>query len=213
MSFFKKEKRYHDSLARQRQSVFGIEKPELAELVLSGLDCDRLPNFRGDFGHFYRNPIITNGIHGTLIYFSKLVVEETKQGIMFHRLGEINNMLTGIGKIDIYEVLDESGKCWDILFVDMYHPRRSNLAPNGYYLKEYNHEYGDINNSLGSYEYCQKFPEGLPSTLMSDHNNRHEVVTAALKNMKINKISFEAPENHRKKVEAINLMLSSQISD
>jgi hypothetical protein len=37
---------------------------------------------------------------------------------MFHRLGSL-------GGIDAYEVVSLDGEVWDILFLDLYHPRKS----------------------------------------------------------------------------------------
>ena len=209
MKLFKKEKKYHEDIEDQKSSLVGKESNELAELALDGLDCDSLPNARGDFGNFFRNPIVTNGIIGTLIYFGKLVVEDTKQGIIFHRLGSINNIMTEIGEIDIYEIVDESGQWWDILFVDMYHPRRTNKVPLGYYLKEYDKENGDENKALGSYKNCNKFPIGMPSVLISDNNQKHQQVEETIKSWIKNKIDINPPPEHQNKIKTIMEMLNN----
>jgi len=211
--FVKKDKKYNDNINIQRKALFEVEDPELAELALAGLDCDQLPNARGDFGNFFRNPIITNGIQGTLIYLSKLIVARTKTGIIFHRLGSIKNSLTNVGSIDIYEIMDETGTHWDILFVDMFHPRRTNLTPNGYYLKDYDHDLGDSNKSFGTVRTCDNFPYRIVSSLIASGNSRYAIVEEILKNLDDSGVILTPPEDHRKKVEAIKQILEQQAKD
>jgi hypothetical protein len=210
MGLFGKEKRYHDSIGTQRKTLFEIEEPQLAELALIGLDCDQLPNARGDFGHFFRNPIPTNGTYGTLIYLSKLVVEQYQTGLIFHKLGSIKNSLTNIGTIDIYEVMDESAKHWDILFIDMFHPRRSNLTPSGYYFKEYNKDFGDMNRSLGTVRTCSQFPQIINTSLIAAGNSRYAMVEQTLKDLEFQGVSLTPPEQHSKKIESIKRILEQQ---
>lgn len=211
MSLFgKKEKKYHDSVEIQRKSVFELESAELCNLALDGLDCDQLPNSRGEFGKFHRNPILTNGINGTLIYLSKLMVDSTKANLFFHKLGSIPNVITQVGSIDIYETLDENGNIWDILFIDMYHPRRSNIAPKGYSFIEKTDPYEtDRNNAFGSYHYCAKFPNGLPTLLISDNNPRYAVVEKMLEQLIRDRKSLIRPEEHQNKVDSILAMLKT----
>lgn len=208
--FVKKVKKYHDAVYIQRKTVLETENQELANLALAGLDCDWIPNARGSFGRFFRNPIVTNGINGTLAYLGKLVVEKYKTGLIFHKIGSIPNSLTGVGKIDIYEVMDESANHWDILFVDMYHPRRSNLAPEGYYLKEYNRETGDTNQSLGTVEVCSSFPNRIASSLMSSANIHYSIVKDIINELTEGGKPIIAPEEHKKKVNAIKEILAQQ---
>ncbi|MEZ5639939.1 MAG: hypothetical protein R3E92_22670, partial [Burkholderiaceae bacterium] len=47
------------------------------------------------------------------------------QRILFHRLG-------AIGTVDVFEAVSFNGAEWFILFVDLYHPRRSRLTPDGF---------------------------------------------------------------------------------
>jgi hypothetical protein len=210
--FVKKEKKYHDDVSIQRKAVFGKEDPNIAELALAGVDADQLPNARGSFGKFFRNPILTNGVNGTLIYLGKLVYEKKKTALIFHKLGSIPNSLTGVGNIDIFEAMDESGTHWDVLFVDMYHPRRSNIAPEGYYLKEYDYVHGDGDNckSLGTVENCKKFPLRIGSSLISAGNTRYADVEHTIRNLKENGVSLEPPEEHKNKVESIKQILAQQ---
>jgi hypothetical protein len=210
MGLFGKERKYHDHVKIQRKSVLEIETKELAELALAGLECDQLPNSRGDFGHFFRNPIITNGTYGTLIYLGKLVVEQYQTALIFHKLGSIKNSLTNIGTIDIYEVMDESAKHWDILFIDMFHPRRSNITPNGYYFREYDKDMGDMNNAFGVVNTCDKFPNKIITSLIASGNSRYAMVEQTLKDLEDKGISINPPEEHRKKVETIKQILEQQ---
>jgi len=48
-----------------------------------------------------------------------------RERTLFHRLGAID-------KVDVFEAVSFNGSEWFILFVDLYHPRRSRLAPDGF---------------------------------------------------------------------------------
>ena len=39
------------------------------------------------------------------------------------------------GHVDVYEVVSFDGSCWDILYFDMYHPRKSCRLPAGFQLE------------------------------------------------------------------------------
>lgn len=49
--------------------------------------------------------------------------------VIGHRLGSIGNY-------DAFETVTLDGERWDILYFDMYHPRKSRRAPSGYALRE-----------------------------------------------------------------------------
>ncbi|MCY4364582.1 MAG: hypothetical protein OXE42_20765, partial [Gammaproteobacteria bacterium] len=70
------------------------------------------------------NPIPVNGSIGQLAYLSKLETERGER-ILFHRIGAVDT-------IDVFEAVTFSGSEWFILFVDLYHPRRSRLTPDGF---------------------------------------------------------------------------------
>jgi hypothetical protein len=100
----------------ERAQIGGLPEPLRAKLS-SGVACDEVEGAIGDFGRAVRNPIPVNGPLGELIYLSNLRTMKS-QKIMFHRLGSL-------GGIDAYEVVSLDGEVWDILFLDLYHPRKS----------------------------------------------------------------------------------------
>ncbi len=114
-----------------------------AELQRKGLSVDILPNTAGEFGSA-TNPIPVNGVLGEMTYLSRL---ETLDGqrIFFHRYCSISS-------IDIYEVVTFGSNEWRILCFDMYHPRRSKLAPAGFRVSN------EVRQFSGFNHYCQQFP-------------------------------------------------------
>lgn len=175
-----KEGQVHDTQDQQKKFLIETEDEELVKIALKGENTDQLKNARGKFGHFHRNPILTNGLHGTMIYLGKLSAGKNKKKILFHCLGKFPNSITNKGDIYIYEVVDERFEVWDILFVDMYHPRRSNIAPEGYVFEPYNHNTGDKDSSLGTHQMCSNFPFNLVSVMTEDKNPRYVVVEKIL---------------------------------
>ena len=117
--------------------------PSFAESVKGAPALDRIPGGSGDFGLRVTNPIPVNGPVGECAYLSRL---ETLSGerLLFHRLGADNG-------IDVFEAVTFSGLSWHILFLDMYHPRRSRLAPKGFRL-------GDAKPFTGFTTHCPNFP-------------------------------------------------------
>ncbi len=99
----------------------------LQEAIKNGDNIDIYPGQEpSKLGLSLNNPIPVNGPIGELIYLSSLSRNNKK--ILFHRLGSI-------GKVDVFEVVSIDGEIWDILYLDMYHPRKSRMAPRNYGLK------------------------------------------------------------------------------
>lgn len=96
----------------------------MREAVKSGLSVDELPSAEGEFGRSLSNPIPTNGPVGELIYLSTLSTH-TGHPVLAHRLGSINT-------VDVYETVSFDGRFWDLLFLSLYHPRKSRRVPEGY---------------------------------------------------------------------------------
>lgn len=140
-----------------------VSKAPFGILCASGLNCDHLPQGRGPFGTNFNNPIPVNGKLGTFKYLNKLYVEEGS--LFYHRLGSLGSDVTDY-PIDAYEIVTWNGKWWDILFFDIYHPRRSNLAPEHYFLRKYKQNpLGDIAYGFGADIFCPHFPFDLPSAV------------------------------------------------
>lgn len=96
----------------------------LRQLMQQGGAVDENPGASGEFGRSLNNPIPVNGPSGELIYLSRLLTDYGEK-VYFHRLGSKNS-------VDVYELVSQSGDFWDILYVDMYHSRKTTKAPAGY---------------------------------------------------------------------------------
>ena len=165
-SFFKKN--YHEPV---KQQIAEVQKQPIGSLAIAGEDCDELQNAQGPFGHSYNNPIPVNGLLGAYKYLGKLISPEGNI-IYFHRIGSLDSDVTK-NLIDVYEIMDMTGSYWDVIFIDMYHPRRSNKAPEGYKLKEYNASYGDLPFAYGVDIFCPNFPFDLADAIQN--RNKLEV--------------------------------------
>lgn len=135
--------------------------PEMSRLIASGPDVDRVADGTGEFGRDRRNPIPVNGVLGELIYISQLVTP-TGSRFLGHRLGSISN-------IDVYEIVSLDRLQWDVLYFDLYHPRKSRVAPTGLRLNPYmwilatNYRLDDFPRGMRSaVSHCTRECVGLP---------------------------------------------------
>lgn len=106
---------------------------QVKALVVGGINCDKIPGAHGDFGRVPTNPIPVNGPMGQVLYLSRLRTSDTKKPIMFHRAGSTT---VGEGSVDMYEVLSTDNRVREYLYLSLYHPRKSTLAPSGYILQK-----------------------------------------------------------------------------
>jgi len=118
--------------------------PELREALKRAPYYNKDPNGTGPFGLCKTNPIPVNGPIGELAYLSRLLTIGGER-LLFHRLGSID-------EIDVYEAVTFSGGQWFIFFLDMYHPRKSTLAPKGFKLSRAGCQFSGFN------KYCNDFP-------------------------------------------------------
>jgi len=144
--------------------------PELREYYLHGANCDSLPNAYGEFGRCVTNPIPVNGLIGTFKYLAKLHLPlPNGYGLYFHRVCSAS---TPSGSqfsnfVDVYETVSIDASHWDVVFLHMYHPRRSNLCPSGYVLAPYNKKIGDLLYCYGTNNQLPDFPYDLPAALQT----------------------------------------------
>ena len=130
MNQTRSEKMYDDALqlfnsaAMQNQTL----PSSLKEKIEAGEDCDVVRGASGRFGHDITNPIPVNGPFGEFTYLSRLRLRSTGSMVFFHKIRTI-------GKIDLFELVNVSGKFVDYLYVDMYHPRATRLYPDKYTLE------------------------------------------------------------------------------
>jgi hypothetical protein len=138
-------------------------KEDFVDNILKGMDCDKLPDGIGEFGRSQTNPIPVNGSGGQLMYLHRLRCR-CGCGLFFHRLGSVRVSKTG-AVVDIYETVCIRGKHWDILYLDLYHPRRSSIVPNGYKPSRFDKVMCMTPITFGTDTFITKFPEDLPRVL------------------------------------------------
>jgi hypothetical protein len=121
------------ALARSRPSPVRVRNEPYPESLRSrmskGSDTDQNPDGFGYFGTSQSNPVPVNGPIGEILYLSSLRVKGKR--LLFHRLKSVK-------EIDVFESVCIDGSHWGILYLDMYHPRKSRRAPEGYAIAEDN---------------------------------------------------------------------------
>lgn len=161
---------------------------ELRSRILNGLNLDKLPDATGSFGTTITNPIPVNGPIGQLLYLSSLRFGE--QRLLFHRLRSIDT-------IDVYECVSQNGRHWNVLFMDMYHPRKSRAVPDGYTI---------VQNTLlsGIAQPTPAFPSQLYEAIVSYSKNRFGMSLAAPElRSALEQGSFLPPIHHAKRISRI----------
>lgn len=149
-SFFKKK--FKDESFEDQRSDLEKFPVELSGKALAGLDCDSLPNASGEFGRCITNPIPVNGPIGEIKYLNRLMTRDG--GLIVHRLGSCN-------ELDVYEVVSMGGEIWDILYFDMYHPRRSTITPSNYSFNKFHEIFTRLAIGYSINSFDQDFPFGL----------------------------------------------------
>ena len=155
-------KAIHEPIDLQRQDLLHYPAHFPAE-ILAGDDCDQVSGGHGDLGSL-TNPIPVNGAFGEIKYLVKLR-GKTEYALFFHRAGITSSPATS-NRVDIYEVVCLDGTQWNTLHFDMYHPRRSSIAPNDYSLTPYENKLGmDIPIGFGVNSSVENFPFGIPGAI------------------------------------------------
>jgi hypothetical protein len=168
------------------------------KMILEGLDCDELPNSTGQFACI-KNPIPVNGYMGEIIYLKRLRCE-CGAGIIFHRIGSTKLGLVNNNDdkaLDIYETVCLEGKHWDILFFDMYHPRRSLKTPEGYTNALWDNLMSPTPIAFGTNATLTQFPADMPHHLEERFGPKLGSVMARQCSTVIGDGSrFKAPDDH-----------------
>lgn len=171
--------------------------PAMRSMLKSAPAYDKDPNGTGAFGFTETNPIPVNGPIGQLAYLSKL---ETQSGqrILFHRLG-------AIGKVDVFEAVSFNGAEWFILFVDLYHSRRSRLTPDGFRFTK------DVAQFSGFHKFCDNFPYDFIEKKASERESGLSIAYIAINKVseQIQNRGFSRPLAHKAKVDLVKSRLSS----
>lgn len=171
--------------------------PVMKEMIESAPAYDKDPHGAGPFGFTESNPIPVNGPIGQLAYMSKL---ETQSGqrILFHRLGAMDT-------VDVFEAVSFNGREWFILFVDLYHPRRSRLVPDGF---RFTKELGQFS---GFTNFCEDFPYDFVEKKGSMRDSGLSMAYIAISKVsdQIKNRVFTRPLAHKAKLELVKSRLSS----
>ena len=164
------------------------EYPEpLKTLMTTGSDGDKTVGGHGPFGTSVTNPIPVNGPIGQILYLSGLRLNDER--ILFHRLGSID-------KIDVFECVDIKCTDWKLLYLDMYHPRKSKIAPEGYSIA------GDNVLLSGVTYLVSDFPRRLYSGVVEYSEKRFGISIAdPTVRMSLERSNFERPPHHLKMIE------------
>ena len=160
--------------------------PEMKAMLESAPAYDKDPN-----------PIPVNGPIGQLAYLSRL---ETQSGqrILFHRLG-------AIGTVDVFEAVSFNGAEWFILFVDLYHPRRSRLTPDGFRFTK------EVAQFSGFHKFCESFPYDFVEKKASERESGLSMAYIAISKVsdQIQNRVFNRPLAHKAKLDLVKNRLSS----
>lgn len=171
--------------------------PMMREMIESAPAYDKAPYGTGPFGYTETNPIPVNGPIGQLAYLSRL---ETQSGqrILFHRLGAVDT-------VDVFEAVTFNGKEWFILFVDLYHPHRSRLTPDGFRFAK------EVAQFSGFTNYCDNFPYDFVEKKASMRESGLSMAYIAISKVseQIQNQVFNRPLAHKTKLELVKSRLSS----
>lgn len=125
-----------------------------------------------------------------MIYLSGLMTKDTKQKLLFHRIGSVES-------IDVYETLSIDGRNWDILFLSMYHPRKSRKAPSRYQIVNIQ------NNPLiyGTNKRVNQFPYGLQNAV-SETTKENFGISLPPPEVRLaeENVNFERPSVHAQRI-------------
>ncbi len=196
------KKKIHEPVEQQMND---LRRDPMGPIALSGEACDEVSGAAGPFGHSFNNPIPVNTQIGAYKYFAKL---RTHLGtpVLFHRLGSMASNVTTYS-VDAYELVDSSGSLWDVIFMEQYHPRRSNKAPDGYTLEPYNPKVGDHPFSLGVTVFCPNFPYDLADAVVA-HNGFDDVAKIVRGTVVVSQ--HLRPPHQQMKVDAISSRLEGR---
>ena len=164
--------------------------PEAEKKDLASTGCDTVQGGKGEYGRDLNNPIPVNGPEGELKYLGMLTPM-----VFFHRLGSVFSAYYN-RHLDVYELVSIRSRCWDILYFDMFHPRRSTLAPKSFKLADYHKLFCSVPFVRGTNRYDVTFPHAIPDILK-------ERIGGSLGEKIANKVlpdilgkNFKRPANH-----------------
>lgn len=172
--------------------------PAMKAMIESRPAYDQDPNGTGPFGFTETNPIPVNGSIGQLAYLSKLETERGER-ILFHRIGAVDT-------IDVFEAVTFSGSEWFILFVDLYHPRRSRLTPDGFRFMD------EVGQFSGFHKFCADFPYDFVEMKQSESESGLSMAYIAISKVMepIQNRAYQRPLAHKAKLDIVKNSLTSR---
>ncbi len=202
--FFKKKSKDFVDETREEQAK-DIEKlypVELKEKMLAGEECDQISSATGEFGHSATNPIPVNGHWGEIKYIQRLRCA-CGAILLFHRLRSVEVSLIN-EPVDIFETVCIDGKHWDLLYLHLYHPRRSTFMPKGYTFSRFDPLYSKACFALGTNKIMEDFPFGMSTELAENLGGTMGDRFVKLYEKYVNDRSkFKRSQDHLKKLEII----------
>lgn len=194
MSFFK------NLFGRPKNKFVDNSNNPLAYKFDQGESCDVISDSYGEFGREATNPIPVNGPKGEILYLNNLRTLENEP-LIFHRISY--QEVAGLDEaVDIFEVTNVKGTKWDILFLHMYHPRNSNVAPKQLMLSKDNSIFSNLPVGLGITSWSPNFPFGLIKSIDSFYG-KIAPVSKTLEKLIVGK-SFIRPISHLSKLLNLN---------
>jgi hypothetical protein len=186
------KKQIHEPLKNQLADL-NIYPPFFVKLILNGLDCDILPGAKGPFGSI-SNPIPVNGAIGEIKYLGKL---RGRSGfaLFFHRINSVSSPICE-HSVDVYEAVCMDCSQWTTLHFDMYHPRRSNSAPDGFTITPFDKRLNmDLPFAYGVNGMISNFPFGLPDALIKFYGEHPGTAFARHAREKLDRFDFRRSQN------------------
>lgn len=156
----------------------------LRSQMMQGANVDQNAMGHGPFGISLTNPIPVNGPVGEILYLYLSALRVRDKRLLFHRIKSTQ-------AIDAFECCSIDGSHWGLLFLDMYHPRKSRKAADGYRLAQKNVLLSGINQEIAD------FPRALYPAIVEYSKKRFGMSIADPEiRLAIEKIEFERPESH-----------------
>ena len=107
--------------------------------------------------------------------------------------------------MDVFEAVSFNGAEWFILFVDLYHPRRSRLTPDGFRFTK------EVAQFSGFHKFCESFPYDFIEKKASERESGLSMAYIAISKVsdQIQNRVFNRPLAHKAKLDLVKSRLSS----
>ena len=110
-----------------------------------------------------------------------------------------------IKEVDVFEAVTFDGREWFILFLDLYHPRRSRLTPEGFRFTK------GVAQFSGFHHSCENFPYDFVEKKAAERESGLSVAYIAISKVadQIKNRVFNRPLAHKVKLDLVKSRLSS----